>query len=141
MGGVLTGHGISRIEQGAYCLVGGEEVACFAHCEACVCGHRSRRLSVLQQIFNRQDQAWERLIADDRHLFNLCSGITPSGLRINPLPQGWGHGGDPGPPPPTKERLLNTYGRGGWLVSWIAARRISRIWPISRAKLGCRSII
>jgi hypothetical protein len=33
--------------------------------------HRSRQLSVLQQIFNRQDKAWERLIADDQHLFNI----------------------------------------------------------------------
>ena len=27
------------------------------------------------------------------------------------------------------------------MVSWMARRRISRIWPISRAKLGWRSII
>ena len=33
--------------------------------------HRSRHVSVLQQIFNRQDQAWEGLIADDQHLFNV----------------------------------------------------------------------
>ncbi|MEI6111275.1 MAG: hypothetical protein WCP63_06330 [Cyanobium sp. ELA712] len=32
---------------------------------------RSRHLSVLQQIFNRQEQAWERLIADEQHLFNI----------------------------------------------------------------------
>ena len=60
--------------------------------------HRSRHVSVLQQIFNRQDQGWEGLIADDQHLFNvkikvlmsddiakthgLCSGITPSGPPI-----------------------------------------------------------
>jgi hypothetical protein len=33
--------------------------------------HRSRHVSVLQEIFNRQDQAWEGLIADDQHLFNV----------------------------------------------------------------------
>lgn len=33
--------------------------------------HRSRYVSVLQEIFNRQDQAWEGLIADDQHLFNV----------------------------------------------------------------------
>jgi len=33
--------------------------------------HSSRHVSVLQEIFNRQDQAWEGLIADDQHLFNV----------------------------------------------------------------------
>jgi len=33
--------------------------------------HRSRHVSVLQEIFNRQDQAWEGLIADDQHLFSV----------------------------------------------------------------------
>ena len=33
--------------------------------------HNSRHVSVLQEIFNCQDQAWEGLIADDQHLFNV----------------------------------------------------------------------
>ena len=60
VGGVLTGHGISRIEQGAYCLVGGEEVACLHIVKPASAGTAAAAC----QFFNRSSTARIRLGSD-----------------------------------------------------------------------------
>jgi hypothetical protein len=57
---VFTGNGISRIDQGAYCLVGGEEVACLHIVKPASAGTAAAAC----QFFNRSSTARIRLGSD-----------------------------------------------------------------------------